>query len=300
MHPAASADAARRRATLVGAGALLLWATLASTAALTARIPPFQLVALAFALAGVCGAAIVAARGGLRAALRQPAAAWAHGIGGLFGYHFCYFVALRNAPAAEANLVNYLWPLLIVVFSAALPGERLRAAHVAGVAMGFAGVSLLLAGGEPAPAETEAALGYAAAFAAALVWSSYSVSARLLQAVPTAAVAGFCVATAVLSAACHVLWEATVMPTAFEWLVVGAIGLGPLGAAFFLWDHAVKRGDIRVLGLLSYATPLLSTLLLIGAGLAPATWAVAGAAALIVGGAAVGTGFGRRRAARPR
>jgi len=299
MHPAATPDAARRRATLVGAGALLLWATLASTAALTVRIPPFELVALAFAVAGVGGCAIVAARGGLLAALRQPVAAWAHGIGGLFGYHFCYFVALRNAPAAEANLVNYLWPLLIVAFSALLPGERLRGVQVVGVAMGFAGVALLLAGGATAGPRGDAALGYAAAFAAALVWSSYSVSARLLRAVPTAAVAGFCLATAVLSAACHAIWESSVAPTGSEWLVIGAIGLGPLGAAFFLWDHAVKHGDIRVLGLLSYATPLLSTVLLIALGLAPPSWAVAGAAALIVGGAAVGTGLGGRRAARP-
>jgi drug/metabolite transporter (DMT)-like permease len=186
-----------------------------------------------------------------------------------------------------------------VVFSAALPGARLRMVHLLGVATGFAGVALLVAGGAAAGPRADHAFGYAAAFAAALVWSGYSVSARLLRAVSTASVAGFCLATAALSSTCHIALEATVAPTGFEWLVVGAIGLGPLGAAFFLWDHGIKHGDIRTLGLLSYATPLMSTVLLIALGLAPATWTVAAAALLIVGGAMVGTGLAGRRRARP-
>ena len=80
-------------------------------------------------------------------ALRQPPLVWAVGVGGLFGYHALYFLALRFAPPAEAGLLNYLWPLLIVLFSSFLPGERLAVHHVIGAVAGLAGTVLLLTGG---------------------------------------------------------------------------------------------------------------------------------------------------------
>src|SRR5919112_1421086 len=97
-------------------------------------------------LGGLLGCASWLVRpAGIRA-LRQPWPVWALGIGGLFGYHALYFTALRLAPPAEAGLINYLWPLLIVLFSALLPGERINAAHVVGALLGFAGVVTLVSG----------------------------------------------------------------------------------------------------------------------------------------------------------
>jgi len=59
-------------------------------------------------------------------ALRISPLAWLHdGVGGLFGYHALFFAAMAHAPAAEANLLNYMWPLLIVLLSAPLLGLRL-------------------------------------------------------------------------------------------------------------------------------------------------------------------------------
>ncbi|MBM3486967.1 MAG: EamA family transporter [Alphaproteobacteria bacterium] len=286
---------ARLGATLVGAGALALWATLASLTAFATRIPPFELVALGFGVGGGAAAIILLARGRLGAALRQPAAAWAVRIGGLFGYHFFYFVGLRLAPAAAANLVNYLWPLLIVLFSAFLPGERLRLHHVIGAAVGFAGVAVLVLDGGAAGFAPDHLAGYAAAFAAGLIWAVYSVLTRRMRGVPTEAVAGFCLATAALAALCHVALETTVIPTAAEALVVLVLGLEPVGLAFFLWDHGVKEGDIRLLGIFAYATPLVSTALLVVFGLAAPSLALALAVVLVIAGAMIGTGTVRRR-----
>jgi drug/metabolite transporter (DMT)-like permease len=209
---------------------------------------------------------------------------WLVGVGGLFGYHALYFLALRFAPPAEAGLLNYLWPLLIVVFSALLPGEKLRGHHIIGALLGFAGMVLLVArgGGQVA---TEYIPGFAAAFCAAFIWAGYSVTSRRLKAVPTDAVAGFCLVTAVLALLCHLALETTVWPqTALQWACVVALGLGPVGAAFYVWDIGMKRGDIRLLGALSYATPLLSTGFLVLAGFAEPTPALAIAAVLIAGG----------------
>ena len=262
-------------------------------------MPPFQLLAMTFGIAGGFGVASWALRPGAARALLQPAPVWLLGVGGLFGYHALYFAALKLAPPADASLIAYLWPLLIVLLSATLPGERLRARHVVGALLGFAGVLALAAGRWDGDAGHIASSwpGYLCACACALIWSGYSVLSRRAAAVPTDAVTGFCLATAVLGLVCHLAVEATVWPrTGAEWLAVALNGLGPVGAAFYLWDIGVKRGDIRLLGVGSYAIPVASTLILVAAGYASATWWLALACLLIAAGGAVATLKSDRRA----
>ena len=278
-----------RRATAIGATAVLMWGTLALFTTWTGAVPPFQLVAMSFAVAFLIGLIwpVVQGRSILRA-LRQSPLVWLLGVGGLFGFHFFVFTALKLAPPVAANLLNYLWPLLIVLFSGLLPGEHLRWWHLAGAGLGLAGAAVLIVGGGAADGVAmapEHALGYAAALAAALTWSSYSVLSRRFGAVPTDAVGGFCGATAVLAALCHLATETTVWPQGGQWLAVLALGLGPVGLSFFTWDHGVKHGDIQALGAFAYAAPLLSTLLLVAFGQGALTWPILAACALIVGGA---------------
>jgi drug/metabolite transporter (DMT)-like permease len=276
-----------RAATLIGGTAVLMWGSLALVTSASGRVPPFQLVAMSFLIAALLGVAKWVVRGERPGVyLRQRPAVWLLGVGGLFGYHFFYFMALRNAPAVEASLIAYLWPLLIVLFSALLPGGGLRWWHLAGAGLGFLGCVLIVTGGGAVAFRAEYALGYAAAFACSLTWSGYSVLSRRFKAVPTDTVAWFCAATATLGLLCHLLFETTAWPaTAGEWLAVLMLGIGPVGAAFFVWDYGVKHGDIRALGVFSYAAPLISTLLLILFGRAEATWVVGVACATIVGGA---------------
>jgi drug/metabolite transporter (DMT)-like permease len=268
-------------ATLAGCGALALWAFLALLARLGAGIPPLQQTAMAFAIGGAAGLAVVAARGQL-GLLRQPPLAWLHGVGGLFGYHALYFAALALAPAVEANLLNYLWPLLIVLLSAPILGLRLGPRRLAGVALGFAGCALLV--GPGASFAPSALPGLLAALGCAVVWAVYSVTSKRMAAVPTEAVAGFCLGSAALALLAHLAFEATVLPDGRQWLGTLLLGLGPVGAAFFLWDVGMKRGDPRLLGTLAYAVPVASTLLLILAGEGAFTWRVALAVALVAGG----------------
>lgn len=274
-------------ATLIGATAVLMWGSLALFTSASGHVPPFQLVAMSFTVAALLGVVKWVARGDRPVRyLRYPPAVWLLGVGGLFGYHFFYFMALRNAPAVDASLIAYLWPLLIVLFSALLPGGGLRWWHLAGAALGFLGCILIVTGGGAVVFRAEYALGYASAFACCLTWSSYSVLSRRFKSVPTDTVAWFCGATAILGLVCHLLFETTVWPDgAGEWLAVLMLGLGPVGAAFFVWDYGVKHGDIRALGVFSYAAPLISTLLLVAFGRAEATWVIAIACAAIVGGA---------------
>jgi drug/metabolite transporter (DMT)-like permease len=279
-----------RTATTIGLIAILLWSMLALLTAATGTIPPFQLNAMTFLVGGLVGVVSWIVRPQGLKALRQKPVVWALGIGGLFGYHALYFAALRWAPPAESGLINYLWPLLIVLFSSLLPGEHLRRSHIAGALLGFAGVVVLIAGRGAFDARAEFLPGYICAFIAAFVWAGYSVLSRRFGQVPTDAVAGFCLMTSLLSLVCHLAFETTVWPTTnVQWLALLALGLGPVGAAFYVWDIGMKRGDIRFLGVASYATPVLSTLLLVVAGYAEPTLTLALACGLIVAGALVAT-----------
>src|SRR5271155_4122397 len=274
-----------RTATLIGLTAILMWSLLSVMTVATGRIPAFQLAAMTFAIGAAVAFASFIWRPSAFGALKQPPLAWVVGVGGLFGYHALYFLALRFAPPAEAGLLNYLWPLLIVLFSSFLPGERLAMHHVVGALAGLAGTVLLLAGGGLSGFAPGQLPGLFAAFVAAFVWASYSVMSRRFKSVPTDAVAGFCLATALLAAIMHALFEHTVWPeTTAQWLAVIALGIGPVGAAFYTWDIGMKRGDIRVLGAASYATPLLSTAFLILAGFAKPSASLAIAAVLIAAG----------------
>jgi drug/metabolite transporter (DMT)-like permease len=294
--PVARSDAARRRATATGFLAVLLWSLLALTTVGAGPTPPFLLTALCFAIGGLVGVADILRRGGsVRAALAQPPRLWALGVGGLFGYHFFYFTALRHAPPAEASLIAYLWPLLIVLLAGLLPGGRLGWPHVAGAATAFSGAALLVAG-RGAAFDPAHAAGHAAALACALIWAGYSVLSRLAGEASTDGVAGFCLGVAALSAVAHLLLEPAIWPAGpLAWAAVVALGVGPVGAAFYFWDVGCKRGDIQLLGVASYAAPLLSTLALTAAGFAEPSPRLAVAALLIAAGAGIAAWGSARR-----
>lgn len=273
------------KATTIGFSAVLMWALLALFTIGSTPVPPFQLNALCFAIGGVIGL-IWTVRNGAGVLRGISWKVYAFGTIGLFGYHALYFTAFRLAPSAETGLIAYLWPLFIVLFSGLLPGERLGLWHVIGALIAFAGAALVVLA--RAPGGEANGLGMVLAFGCALMWATYSVLSRRLGQVPTESVTVYCLATAALSALTHYFVEETAWPQdGYGWLSVLALGIGPVGAAFFTWDIGMKKGDIQFLGVASYAAPLLSTLALVFAGYAPATAMLALSAVLITGGAAL-------------
>lgn len=275
-------------ATLAGLGAVALWSTLALFTAMTGAVPAFQLVAMTFLIGGGLILGLAAARGRLSRA-RPTLGSFALGLIGLFGDTAFYFAAVKLAPPAEANLVHYLWPLLIVLFATLLPGGSLKLRHLIGALIGLAAVALLIVGRidgpTPAPDRT---LGLSLAASGAVVWAGYSVLSRRFADVATESVGVTLMAAACLALACHITFETTVWPASMlVWAGVIGLGVGPVGAAFVLWDVGMKRGDVSFLGVASYAAPVLSTLTLVVVGYAPATGALAVACIMIVAGAAI-------------
>ena len=285
----------KQLATAIGFVAVLLWALLAFLTVGSDPVPPFLLNALCFAIGGVVGLVWTMTSGGLGQFREVPLKVYAFGTLGLFGYHFLYFSALRLAPAAEASLIAYLWPLLIVLLSGLLPGERLSVLHILGGLLGFAGAGLIVASGGRG-FSSEYLAGYGLAFLCAFTWSGYSVVSRRFGAVPAASVTVFCIATAILSLPAHLIWETTVWPVGLiGWGAVIGLGLGPVGLAVFVWDVGGKRGDIQLLGVASYAAPVLSTFVLVLAGMAQFTVYLAGATVLITLGALLASYAGARK-----
>lgn len=291
--PAARSSSAT--ANLLALATIALWASLAALGTALAHVPPFLLTGLGLLAGSVIALPLV--RFDLRRLAVTPRAL-ALGVYGLFGYHFLLFTALQLAPPVEANLVNYLWPLGIVMMAPLLlPGVRLTAAHVLAALVGLAGAAIAILGrggaGGAAGAQPLAALGFAAAAGGAFVWSSYSLLGKRLagtrHAYPTAAIGTFGLVSGLLSLICHALLEPAVALSARDLALIAALGLGPLGGAFFLWDAALKRGDARQIGVLSYLTPLLSTLILLWSTGRPLSGNIALATALILGAAVVGT-----------
>ena len=288
----------RTRATAIGFSAVILWSLLAVLTVATVPVPPFLLTAMTFAIGGAVGLVWLALGDGLARLRGVPFSAYAFGTAGLFGYHFLYFTALRMAPPAEAGLICYLWPLFIVLGSGLMPGEALSRLHVLGALLAFGGAALIVAGG--VSAVSGAVAGYGVALAAAVTWALYSLGSRRMNAVPTGAVAVYCLATAILSALAHLALETPAWPVdATGWLAVMALGLGPVGLAFYTWDVGVKIGDIQLLGTASYAAPLLSTLALVAAGHSEPTLTLLAAAGLIAGGAVIAARAGRQAAVSP-
>lgn len=274
-------------ANLLALGAIALWASLAALGVALSHVPPFLLTGLSLLVGSLI--ALPLSRFDLRQ-WRVPASTLALGVYGLFGFHFLLFIALRHAPPVQANLVNYLWPLGIVVMAPLfLPGVTLLARHVFAALLGFAGAALAILGGAGGAGDTGWAWGYLPALASAFIWASYSLLTKRVRAFSTAAIGSFALASGLLSLLCHAMLEPAVALSARDWSLIGVLGLGPLGGAFFLWDAALKRGDARQIGVLSFLTPLLSTLTLLWVRGETPNASVALAAVMIIGAAVMAT-----------
>ena len=284
-----------RTATLIGFSAILLWSTLALFTAMSGRIPAFQLVAMTFLIGGVFIVAVAARRGRLDR-VRPTPASFALGLYGPFGDTALYYAAVKTAPAAQANLIHYLWPLLIVVFAAFLPGGKLRTRHLLGSLIGLAATVLLVSGSLGGGAGLS--LGHGLAAMGAIVWASYSVLSRRFAAVPSESLGLTMIGCALPALAFHFGFETTHWAlSATEWVGVLGLGLGSIGLAFVVWDIGMKQGDVALLGVASYSAPVMSTIILVIAGYAEASWVLALSCVLIVLGAGIASfGWpGRRR-----
>ncbi len=269
--------------------AIVLWGTLAAVVGdALAGVGPFRLLFWSFAFAAPTLVAAEVAQGRrVVDVLRPTTALVALGLWGILGYHAFFYVALQRAPIVEANLLNYLWPLFMVLLAPVLARERLTPTAVVGALTGFAGAVLIVTQGKAIVPARAHLVGYACAFVAALAWSSFSVLLKRMGAQAEGRMPLFMVASLIGAAALALTEEGGLAPPPPRALLACAfLGVFPLGLAFVAWGKAMATGSAAKIGALSYLDPLLSTLLLALVLRAPITQATALGMVLIVVGAA--------------
>lgn len=276
------------RSDLAALGAVVLWGSLAVLGVSLSHLPPFLLTGLGLMIGSMVSLPL--SKFNLKTLLRDlkvSKKALAVGVYGLFGYHAALFAGLQNAPSVQANLVNYLWPLLIVVLAPLfIKGTTLRLHHVLAGLVGFIGAGLAILSGTELVSGF--AIGYVFAFFGAIFWSTYSLLSKALE-IKTAAIGTFGFVSGLLALAAHLAFEPLTQIALWDWPLLVALGLGPLGMSFYLWNYALKTGNPQRVGLIAFLTPLLSTTLLLLVTNTPLSPLLALAAVLIFAAAIVGS-----------
>lgn len=269
------------KSIIFGLVTILLWSSLATFGNLLLHLPPFYVLGLSFII------------GSLPAFFKYKEMFPSKevlicGVIGYFGYHFFLFYSFRFAPAIEANLINYTWPVILVVLTPVFfPDSRLKWFHYVGVVFSLMGTALLVAG-KGGQFQVENFKGYLLAAGAAITWPLYSLIKKRLGAAPIWSIGTSCFFAGVLCLITHLFIEPRVVLQTPDAIKIFFMGIGPFGAAFYTWDLATRKGDMRIIGSLTYLTPVLSTLALVLVADQNLNSSTLLAMVLIVGGASMG------------
>lgn len=273
------------RSDLAAFGAVFLWASLATLGAALDHLPPLLITGISLIIGSLIALPLVGFR--VKKMIVSPKILLL-GVYGLFGYHVALFAGLQQAPAVQANLVNYLWPLLIVLLAPLfIRSAKLTLRLVLAGIAGFLGAGLAILSGTQLSGNFE--IGYLWAGIAAIIWATYSLGTKRAGKFPTAAVGLFGLVAGALALLVFFATGGSATISTQDWIWLIALGLGPLGGSFFLWDFALKNGDAQRIGLIAFITPLLSTVMLLVFTGSPLSPLLLLAATLIIGGAALGS-----------
>ena len=241
---------------LFGSLAIVCWGSLATLGDMVNHLPPFYVLGLAFLVGSIPG-------------WRKPQELFPDfktsilGVLGYFGYHFFLFYSFRYAPVIEANLINYLWPMILVLLTPVFfQQQKLNWSHFMGAGLSAIGCAVLV-WGKGVDLKADYMIGYLLALGAAITWPIYSLVKKKMGHSTTSSVGGFCIGAGLLCLMTHGFIEPRVVLQWHDAWIIILIGIGPFGLAFYAWDKALANGDSRIVGALSYLTPVLSTLGLI-------------------------------------
>lgn len=278
-------------ANILGYIALLFWAAAGVLATVVKPIPTFEVISIAFGISFT----IVATKLTLFHQwhiIKQPWLLWIIGIAGVFGNDILYIAAFKYAPSAQVDLLNYLWPVLVVIFASMLPGEKFTVKHTIAAVFGFAGAYLLITGEQGfASFNINYLPGYLLALFDAIVWSVYCLVARHYKNIPTEMIGMYCGIGFVLSLLIHFNFEPNVTPNMHQLLVMIVMGLTTQGFAYFFWDFGIKNGNFKMLSIVSYGNPIIAIMLLIGFGMATSTPLLWDACILVSIGGLIGSEY---------
>jgi len=262
---------ARQTATAAAIGSILLWCWSGVCMARGARLLGAMAYLTLMTATGSLTVIVLQAlrRKPLRELVALPPRVMFAGFWGVTIYTILLTLAFGLAPdrdIGQVNLLNYLWPIWIVLLAMGLLDERPRAFLTAGGALlGFAGVALAR-GVESFTHPPQTLWPHLMALAGGFFWALYCVLLKRWRIPEEQGGTAFHFAVcAVLAAALATLrgeWRAWpgLTPQALFWILFG--GIGPVGLGYHWWEIGVKRGAVHLIGLLAYFIPIGSSILI--------------------------------------
>jgi drug/metabolite transporter (DMT)-like permease len=271
-------------ANFKGCLAVLLWSFSALYIGWTSQAPPFLLAALSSIIGSIYFfLTCLANPAKFSFAIRQKWEVWALFFSAVVFYRALYLTSLKLAPIVEANLLNYLWPLFIILFSALIDHIRLSKKVYLGAVFCFAGAVCI---GISKKGNLSFEAGHILAIGGALTWAIYSIMTSRLSSAPIGMIGLMHVIAVCVFLVLHIVFEQTTNVWNLPLLCwIGVTGLGlAMSLGYNLWHEAMRYGNRETLAVVGYYTPLLSTLWLILFGDQQITSWVWLAIVLIIGG----------------
>lgn len=245
-----------------------MWSFAALLAVEVESIPTFEILSVALTVSFLATSAWLTYSGRWGLIAKQPLTIWIPGIIGVFFNDLAYFTAFKYAPAAQVDIINYLWPMLIVLMSGILPQHSLKKNHLIAVGLGFIGASLAIwSTFAEGSFHISHLLGYFLALLSAFSWSFYVVcSMRPNNKAPVEMIGMFCGVGALFAIVMHSFFETTMWLGPRDIATLLLIGATTCGAAYYFWINGIQHGNSKRLTILSYWVPLASIFILICQG----------------------------------
>ena len=207
------------------------------------------------------------------------------GFLGLFLYSAFFYYGLARMTSQEACILNYLWPLMIVLFSCPVLGEKLTRRKLLAVGMSFIGVVVVMAGGVDENFSADKIFGALSCVIAVACYGLFSVLNKKIRLNQKFAMMIIWATTAICAGVSGYLFERWPLPSVGEFF--GLLWLGILidAVAYLTWALALeKTTNTARTANLAYLVPVLAIFIstfAFGEELSPA---VLPALILIVGG----------------
>lgn len=246
-------------ATGVGCIAILLWSVGALITTTFKNLPSYEIISITLGSASLTLFATIAWQGKWDVFEKAELFPILLATCAITGLQYFYNEAFKYAPALDADLINYLWPIHLLLLSTILPNERLRMNQLLGAILAFLGIMVLLI---TTTAHSLPGANYVygcfAALLDGLLWASYMIITRYFKRNPYEMTAVYFGLGALFTLTLHFKYETYVAPTYTQSAGLLTMGVFVIGSAYTLWTYGIKYGNYKLMSVIAYLTPILS------------------------------------------
>lgn len=180
------------------------------------------------------------------------------GFIGLFIYSALYYYGLSEMTSQKACIVNYLWPIMLVIFSCIILKEKMTVMKLVAMVCSFIGI-VILSVGSGENSDGNVALGIISCVIAAACYGLFSVLNKKYNFDQNISMMIMWLVAAVCSTILGLLTENWVLIKGEQWLGLLWLGIVVDAIAYLLWALALNgAGNTAKIANLAFLTPFLS------------------------------------------